>query len=222
MSKAEPAVIFDDHDYASGVRRVISALIDLVVSFVLLSLPIAVGSVLWVPPEVRALEDVAKQQRLTYEAFGPARYYATFTLALLLPVVYHAAMRMTPVGTLGYILTGIRLVGPDGRRPPFGRILKRMALSLIGFVTFGAIFFPCFKRRRKQAVHDMFAGTWLVRRGARSGRPGRLVYKTRLLGTYPLTHADVEGMEEEADAMASPAEPGAGEFLTGASSRVDF
>jgi uncharacterized RDD family membrane protein YckC len=201
MNDATRAVIFEPRDYATGPRRLVSLAIDMFISITLISTPIAMATALWVSPETQAIVgDHAKRQRLTYEELGPSRFYATMAVTLLLPVAYHIGLRLTPLGTLGYFLTRIRLVGVDGRRPKAPRILKRFAISLIGLFTFGAIYLSCFKRERHQAMHDLFAGTWLVRRAAKTIRPAQVIYKTRLLGTYPMTHIDIEEFDPAAQA----------------------
>lgn len=199
MNDATQAMIFEPRDYASGPRRLLSLAIDMFVSIALIGTPLSIASALWVSPDTMKIEDLAKRRRLTFEEIGAERWYATVAIGLFLPVAYHIGMRLTPVGTLGYFLTRIRLVGVDGRRPGAGRILKRFGLSLIGFFTFGAIYISCFSRKRHQGMHDLLAATWLVRCNATTGRPAQVVYKTRLLGTYPMTTIDLEEVEANAD-----------------------
>jgi|GEM_PF-2528722 len=195
--------------YASGQRRVIALLIDLFVTGALFFGPYTYVAWEKTPLEVKQMEDGPKKQRLMREAVGD----------MLVPLIwggvglmaaYQILLRKTPIGTLGYILTGIKLVGPDGRSPDWHSYGKRVLICLLEIFSIGLIYIMCFKNKKHQALHDQLAGTWLVKRNAQPEGPGRIIYKTRLLGVYPMTLIDVEP-EPTADdmAVASDGESGA-------------
>lgn len=196
MSDSNGTVIFRDADYAGGPRRLIALAIDLSVCFTLLAMPILIATKLWVAPEHLNLEDRAKQNRLTYEDMGPPRYYATVVMSVLLPFGYQMATRRTRGGSIGYRIARIRLIDETGGPPSWGRIVKRTLLSLLAFFTLGAIFIPTFRWQKRQALHDRLAGTWMVLARAMPLGRGQVIYKTKLLGTYPLTFSDIEAIDE--------------------------
>jgi uncharacterized RDD family membrane protein YckC len=59
-------------------------------------------------------------------------------------------------------------------------------------MTLGAGYVLCFKTPRRQAIHDRWSGTWLVRRRAEPIGPALSTYHTKLFGTFILTYTDVE------------------------------
>jgi len=190
--------------YASGQRRVIALLIDLLVTGALFFGPYTYVAWEKTPLEVKQMEDGPKKQRLMREAVGD----------LLVPLIwagvglmaaYQILLRKTPLGTLGYILTNIKLVGPDGRSPEWRSYGKRVLICLLEIFSIGLVYIMCFKNKKHQALHDQLAGTWLIKRNAQPEGPGRIIYKTRLLGVYPVTLIDVEP-EPTAGDMGSSSE----------------
>jgi resuscitation-promoting factor RpfA len=82
--------------------------------------------------------------------------------AVILLAVYHALSHGLAGATLGKQLAGIRVVGPDGRRPGLGRSAWRAAaiafsLGLLGLGVLLALF-----TRSGRALHDLLARTWVV------------------------------------------------------------
>lgn len=83
-------------------------------------------------------------------------------LALLAAFAYQwlglALMGATP----GSRLLGLRVAGPDGRRPSPGRSALRAALSLPSFLFLGLGLLLGLFTRSGRALHDFGAGTWVV------------------------------------------------------------
>ncbi|MCB9853584.1 MAG: RDD family protein [Phycisphaerales bacterium] len=212
MSDPSGTVIYRDTDYASGIRRLIAAAIDVFMTIMLLTIPLFVATALWVPKDVQnmnkdvAKPDFAKQRRLFFEYIGPERYYTTVALSIVLAISYQVLPRRTRGGTLGYRIARIRLIGHDGNPPPWRQLSKRILLMIAGVFTWGLVFIPAFRRKKRQALHDQLAATWMVRTNAVPLGPGQLIYKTRLFGTYPVTFADIEPEAEDIDNSDTPAE----------------
>jgi uncharacterized RDD family membrane protein YckC len=84
---------------------------------------------------------------------------ATVTLAV---AVYATLAHALAGATLGKWLLGLRLVGPDGRRPSLGRSAWRAALAVVSGVLLGLGFHVALFTRSGRALHDVAARTWVV------------------------------------------------------------
>ena len=177
--------------YASGPRRVIALLIDLFVTGALFFGPYTYVAWEKTPIEVKQMEDGPEKQRKMREAVGDLLLPLVWA-GVGLMAVYQILIRKTPIGTVGYLLTGIKLIGPDGRSPDWHSYGKRVLVCLLEIFSLGLVYVLCFKTKKHQALHDQLAGTWLIKRRAKPEGPGRIIYKTRLLGVYPVTLIDVE------------------------------
>jgi uncharacterized RDD family membrane protein YckC len=64
--------------------------------------------------------------------------------------------------TPGLLGAGLRVVGPDGRRPSPGRAAARSVLALAAAAPFGAGLLLALFTRSGQGAHDLLARTWVV------------------------------------------------------------
>jgi uncharacterized RDD family membrane protein YckC len=64
--------------------------------------------------------------------------------------------------TPGMLLTGLRVVGPDGRRPSPGRVAARSGLALLSAAALGTGVLLALFTRSGRGAHDLGAGTWVV------------------------------------------------------------
>lgn len=208
MNETSGTVVFAQKDYAHGIRRLVAVAIDVFLTMMLMSIPLLVATALWVPKDVQTMNqnvakpDYAKQRRLVYEHIGPTRYALTSALAVVLALTYNIFGRKLRGGTIGYRIARIRLVGHDGNPPPWRQLMIRTLLIVAAIFTLGLVFIPTFLRKKRQAVHDQLAATWMVRARATPIGPGQLVYKTRLFGTFPVTMTDVEPLEDSPSVAA--------------------
>jgi uncharacterized RDD family membrane protein YckC len=93
------------------------------------------------------------------------RRWSTVALALLLPVLWFGAFEASTLqATPGKLLAGLRVVDLHGGRIGKGQALARQALKLLEIATSLVTFFIAALTPRRQALHDMFAGTLVVRR----------------------------------------------------------
>ncbi len=90
---------------------------------------------------------------------------AAVLLAIIGDWLYHAMMQSsTRQGTLGKQFMGLKITDLDGERIGFGQASGRhFAKFLSTFALFGGFIAAAFTRR-KQALHDIVAGTVVVRR----------------------------------------------------------
>ncbi|MCL5292159.1 MAG: RDD family protein [Actinobacteria bacterium] len=70
-------------------------------------------------------------------------------------------------GTLGQSALGLKVIGKDGRRLTLARSVVRFILFLASFLSLGIGFLPVALRRQKRGLHDLAAGS-LVVKGDRS------------------------------------------------------
>lgn len=98
-------------------------------------------------------------------------------VGLLYPVMslaYYAGMESSKLqATVGKMAAGIKVVDAEGRRLTFGRAAGRWAASLLSYLTLYIGFLMAGWTRRKRALHDLAAGTYVVDRWAYTDQPGR-------------------------------------------------
>jgi uncharacterized RDD family membrane protein YckC len=85
-------------------------------------------------------------------------------------VIFYAAF-WTRGETLGLRAWKLRLVGPDGRPPGWGRALLRCAAAVLSWLPLGLGFFWVLFDRDRRAWHDRLSGTRLVFRPAPERSP---------------------------------------------------
>jgi uncharacterized RDD family membrane protein YckC len=82
---------------------------------------------------------------------------------LLLAAVVYATLSHALMGaTLGKWVAGIRVVGPDGRRPSWKRSAARSAAAMISVGALGLGCLLALFTRSGRALHDLAAGTFVV------------------------------------------------------------
>jgi uncharacterized RDD family membrane protein YckC len=120
--------------------------------------------------------------------------------AIALAAAYFGLFPATPLqGTPGKRACGIRIV--DTRGEPIGivRSLARFLASIPSIGLFGAGFLPAAWTRRRQALHDLVAGTLVVGAGARVERhavtlswPARIATCLVVVSSALLVYANVQ------------------------------
>lgn len=98
--------------------------------------------------------------RVFDDLFGPA----AVTLLVLVPVAYFAGLEALPSqATLGKLMLKLKVTDVEGRRLSFWRSLGRSFAKFVSILPAGLGFVPAAFTERRQAVHDMLAGTVVVR-----------------------------------------------------------
>ena len=113
-------------------------------------------------------------------------------LWLLAVYLYMAVLKMTPWGTVGYLLTGVRLVDLRGRRPSLWRVTLRLIFLVLGPINmlFDIIWLGGDPNR--QSIRDKFAGTYVIRKRAVPAGEGRVKYVTYFFLCHCLTFEEIE------------------------------
>lgn len=83
----------------------------------------------------------------------------TMLFAVLYTIVLHALDGQT----IGKLLVGVRVVGLDGERPPLGASVLRFFAYAVSLLPFGLGFVMAGLRADRRALHDLLAGTRVVR-----------------------------------------------------------
>ena len=150
----ERAVCFDRRDYAGPVRRVITASIDFVAVVVLFLVVLGGIWYVWL-------------LRHPQGDLPPAPVWA----ALAAVYLYLTLLKRSRIRTLGYILTGVRIVDIRGGRPSVLQMTVRIAPVPLSFVPLlGALLFDLgwiVDEPRRQTLRDKWAATFVVRRHAK-------------------------------------------------------
>ncbi|ABC80024.1 RDD family protein [Anaeromyxobacter dehalogenans] len=82
--------------------------------------------------------------------------------AVILGLVYQTLGHALAGATLGKLALGLRVVGPDGRRPTLARSAARAALSAASALLLGLGLLAALFTRSGRSLHDLAAGTWVV------------------------------------------------------------
>lgn len=163
QGSADPNDVVD----AGFIRRLGAYLID----------SMLIGSVYYVVLMVGmvAVAIVAAGQDFEGDGFM-AGLVLVYLLYPVLSLAYYAGMESSKLqATVGKLALGIKVVDSQGRRLGFGRATARWAGSIVSYLILYIGFFMAGWTRRKQALHDLMAGTFVVDKWAYTDQPGRQV-----------------------------------------------
>ena len=201
MNPTPDAVYYTTSDYAHPARRIGAALVDFVVLF-LVVWQFSTGVALLVAlPDVKRLSNtpegqkqVDRQETKTQikKSMKSIQVPAGLVAFVLLPAAYHIGLRRLRGGTPGYRVMGIRVVDRTGSTPGWRVLLRRFLIGTPMVLLLGAGYWQCPRDPKRQANHDRWSGTWVVRKKAEPAGPALTAYQTKLFGIYPLTYIDVE------------------------------
>ena len=214
MSVPVNAVYYGSDAYAPLSRRLSAFFVDLIVTLLLFSTVLVVGTLLVVPAHVRTMPPSEESRALVAKHAKPYRATMTWT-GLGVVAAYHILLRRTSAGTVGYRLTGIRLVDAYGLRPALPALLKRFLIAVPACMLLGWSYSKCRTYSKRQAFHDLCAGTWVIRKHKEPAGPAIALPKPRMIGAYPfafiLQFVELDPAEDNnlagAEASADPGEP---------------
>jgi uncharacterized RDD family membrane protein YckC len=87
---------------------------------------------------------------------------------------YFVLLKASKIGTLGYRVGRVKIVGPDGRRPGLVPLTLRLMFMTLGPLNYVIDVVWLSSDSHRQALRDKFAQTWVVNR------------KAEVIGTGPL------------------------------------
>ena len=145
-NKEKSGVIYKKSEYAGLIKRIVIAVVDilviLIVSFVVLF-----------------LTDYLIYDETTYLKFN-------IIFFLIFSVCYLALLKRSKFGTLGYILTGVKIVNLKGRKPSvFDMVFRTLLLTIGPFELFFDIIWLT-QESTKQTLRDKYVGTYVINRSA--------------------------------------------------------
>lgn len=165
--RTKEGVYYQTRDYAGILRRLFIDTVDLVVLIILAFVLFIMGA--W--------------SDWLSEAFVP--------LFLVLCYIYLAGLKATRMGTLGYILAGVRLVNLQGQQASIWRSSFRLGLILLGPLNLLFDLLWVGNDPNRQSIRDKFAGTYVVRRKANPTGRGPISYKTYFVMSYTLLFPEI-------------------------------
>ena len=165
-------VYYDRDDYAGLLKRIIIAVVDLLVILIVMIIVVSLSRMF-----MSNEEDLAKVIFISFISIS------LFYLAILKPSKYR---------TLGYIMADVKIVNLKGNKPSLFTMLLRASLLLIGpfELIFDIIWLT--SETTKQTLRDKYVGTYVVNRNALPTGKGPLRNVTLgVLGWY-LTYQEVK------------------------------
>lgn len=148
---ARRAVYFAREDYAGFWRRAIIACVDLVAVLLISFAVVIAAAAVW----------------LALYPEGPDLPPALLLLFPLTVFVYLTIVKRSRIGSLGFLLTGVRIVDVEGKRPSLLRMTARffwlLPLPLGLLLDLGWLL----EEPARQTLRDKWAGTFVVKRKAR-------------------------------------------------------
>jgi len=110
--------------------------------------------------------------------------HAVTICLMLLSFSYFAILKRSSIGTLGYLLAGVRIVDLAGNQPSIRRMLFRSLFIVIGPFNLILNIFWIGNERDSQSLRDKLVGTYVIRKKAAILGYGRISYATYTLFGY--------------------------------------
>lgn len=105
--------------------------------------------------------------------------------------LYFVALKGSRFRTLGYVITGARIVNLRGERPGYLALTARLAFAMLGPANFLIDLLWISSDPGHQALRDKFAHTYVIRNDAVPAGTGRIVYPTYMAFGWTLMFAEV-------------------------------
>jgi uncharacterized RDD family membrane protein YckC len=147
-------VIYDQKDYAGFLKRVVIAFVDLLI-------------IILVSATVFFASDYLIYNDELYINFN-------FFFTLFFSVWYLALLKRSKYGTIGYNLTGVKIVDLKGEKPALFKMVLRVLLSLIGPFELIIDIIWLTSEITKQTLRDKYIGTYVIAKKASPVRTGNL------------------------------------------------
>ncbi|HYC59874.1 MAG TPA: RDD family protein [Thermoanaerobaculia bacterium] len=105
--------------------------------------------------------------------------------------LYFVVLKGSRFGTLGYLITGARIVNLRGERPGYLALTGRLAFAMFGPANFIIDVLWISSDPGRQALRDKFAHTSVIRKNAVPAGTGRVIYPTYMVFGWTLMFAEV-------------------------------
>ncbi|MDH3974742.1 MAG: RDD family protein [Deltaproteobacteria bacterium] len=180
----EEGIYFDIKDYGSLVRRFSAITIDMAFLLLLFILAGALWSLLFIPPDL----DLAYYYGIKVFIYFEPEF---FSLCLILAYIYLAILKPRPIRTIGYRLTGLKIIDLKGEQPSLLKMTWRFVL--LAFGPFHLLFdiFWLGGDDNRQSLRDKLAGTYVIRKNAIPSGRGTIGYSQYGLFCYQLIFSEV-------------------------------
>ncbi len=147
-------VIYEKKDYAGFSKRVVIAMIDIVV--------------------IAAVSACGSYFADSFFSFEDTHHRFNFILILIFSIFYLAILKRSKFRTIGYLLARVKIVDLKGQRPSIFKMILRELLILLGpFELFTDIIWMT-SEATKQTLRDKYVGTYVIRQTAIPVGKGRL------------------------------------------------
>jgi len=138
----------------------------------------------------------------------PLKDFLLVKVWILFSYLYLSVLKSTRAGTVGYLLTGVRLVDLRGERPSLWRTLYRALFLVLGPITLLIDIFWIGGDDNRQSLRDKLAGTYVIRRSAQpAGRGPIAAHRVFLLCytfQFPEVRKDAPDLRREPPATPVP------------------
>lgn len=165
-------VIFDKKDYAGFIKRVIIAAVDLIVIFV-------------ISTAVLYISDYLIYEEEPYYKFN-------FFFMLVFSIWYLAILKRSNFRTIGYILTGVKIVDLKGERPSIFKMIFRVSLLILGPFELIIDIIWLTQEATRQTLRDKYVGTYVVNQNAIPVGSGKLQTVTLGIMGWNLMYREVK------------------------------
>jgi len=161
------AVYFRKEDYAGLWRRLVTDTVD---SATAIALCAAATIPVW---------DTASKDILI--ALWAAVFFCYFVL-----------LKRSKFRTVGYRVTGVKIVGFDGERARFWPLSLRLIFMVLGPLNYFVDILWISSDSHKQALRDKFAQTYVVRKNAGPAGTGKLIFRYYEIFGYNFLFREIE------------------------------
>ncbi len=171
MATNSDGVYFRNEDYASFWLRLLIDVIDvLVVSVVCFILTLALWTMF--PADSTTLN-------------------LTLAVVVLVSFCYMVLLKRSGIGTIGYRVGRVRVVGLDGKTASISSLSMRLMFAALGPLNYIDLLW-IFSDTHRQCLRDKIANTYVIKANARPAGSGRITYRQCDILGYNFLFQEVE------------------------------
>ena len=176
--KLTDGVYFRQEDYASFWLRLLIGLIDVLATG---TFCLVLGIVLWA-------------------AMPPTRMTLNLILAVLAAILfcYMVVLKRSKIGTIGYRLCGVRIVGQDGQAASVPALTFRLLFAPLGPLNWFMDVLWLSGDPHRQSLRDKLAHTYVVKRNAHPAGKGRIIHNYYDIFGYSFVFQEIESTATQA------------------------